>query len=118
MNEHSGTSSPYLASQVLRIYSAIRCGGKTLHGLQRYDKADQTLIDAALPGMKPTVLVTSPAPGEFGLRFSSFSKLCRVTSWPTIFKPLHCSTAKMLLFQVSQQFTYPSVIYDLKGMGK
>ena len=89
--------------------------------------------ETALPEIRPAVLVTSPPIEEFGAQMSSFTKLCRVTSWMLRFihrsknkdkSPLpeyltseEITASKMLLFRVSQHHTYPSVFATLQKRG-
>ena len=89
--------------------------------------------ETMVPELKPAILLAHPPPGEYGLQFSSFPKLCRVTAWVLRFLPqlktrkkaslsayltaeeLH--VAKTVLMRVSQQHTYSSVHSTLQQKG-
>lgn len=75
-----------------------------------------------LPDLKPAVLVVQPQQEEYGTRFSSFSKMCRVTAWilrfnhktknkgMSLHKPYitlrELRTTKLILLLVSQRHTF------------
>ena len=83
--------------------------------------------DATLPDLKPSaVLLTSPEPEEFGAWSSSYSRVCRVTSWirrfiqcvrfkdrstrPPYLTAKELTQTEIVLFRMSQRKFYPSVI--------
>ena len=37
--------------------------------------------ETALPELKPSVSIAAPVAEEYGLNFSSYRRLCRVTAW-------------------------------------
>jgi len=78
--------------------------------------------DMTLPELKPSVLLSSPLPDEFGIWSSSFRRLCRVTAWilrfihrlrrrelpsPDYLTAKELRAAEWTLFRVSQQKFYP-----------
>ena len=62
-------------------------------------------LDILLPEMKPAICVTAPVPEEYGMRFPSFSRMCRVTAWILIF--LHRTQTKkkesVTVFQAAEE---------------
>ena len=86
--------------------------------------------DTVLSEMKPVICVTTPVPEEYGMRFSSFSRMCRVTAW--ILRFLHrtqtkkkesvtdflaaeeLNSARAVLLKVSQYHTYSHVLSVLQ----
>ena len=95
------------------------------HGPSRPD-----LDRRQLPDLKSAVLVVQPALPEFGVKFSSFSKLSRTTAWilrflkkarrkeTYLFKPyltfLELRAAKLTLIRVSQHHTFMDVFPTLQ----
>ena len=92
----------------------------------------QDLNPQDLPDIKPSVLLAAPPPKEYGLRFSSYGRMVRVTTW--ILRFLQCvrskkvsesahliaeelKTTETLLYKVSQRHTYASVLSVLQKVG-
>ena len=89
--------------------------------------------ETVLPELKPAILLVHPPPGEYGLQFSSFPKLCRVTEWvlrfllqlktrnkaslPAYLTAEEIHVAETVLMRVSQQYTYSTVLSSLQQKG-
>ena len=87
-----------------------------------------------LPELKPAILLVHTPPGEYGLQFSSFPKLCRVTEWVLRFLPQlktrnkaslpayltaeEIHVAETVLMRVSQQYSYSTVLSSLQQKGQ
>ena len=84
----------------------------------------QDLNPQDLPDIKPSVLIAAPPPEEYGLRFSSYGRMVRVTTWILRFlqrvrlkmsESAHLTaeelkTTETLLYEVSQRHIYASVL--------
>ena len=92
----------------------------------------QDLNPQDLPDIKPSVLMAAPPPEEYGLRFSSYGRMVRVTTWILRFlqrvrlkkvsESAHLTaeelkTTETLLYKVSQKHTYASVLSELQKVG-
>ena len=91
------------------------------HSPDIWPKRPDINYDRELPELRPTVLVMHPSEDEFGLKFSSYSRLLRVIAWmrhfitkirdsnvklPDYLTVLELCSARAMLLVVSQKFTY------------
>ena len=91
------------------------------HSPDIWPKRPDINYDRELPELRPTVLVMHPSEDEFGLKFSSYSRLLRVLAWmrrfitkirdsnvklPDYLTVLELCSARAMLLVLSQKFTY------------